>query len=447
MTVYSLAVRTRRAFLRPLALAIAVVVLLGAFLTNENVSGLRDDQMRQEARFLLLLASHEAEEGDAVGDIEASDPLSAAEAGAEGREFRVWSARGEIARSAAMPDFGPGRLPGFRDEVADGRHWRVYVLTRGSNGNGIGIEVAEPRATRWKIVAGIVLSLAVPLALLSAAVIFIGSRAVKRALLPLERLSSDLDRRHGDDFSLVDGDDVPREVRPLLVALNRLFDRLGQTLEREREFSDNAAHELRTPLAALRARSQVVERKLRANPELALDLRRFIEAVDRAAGVIDRLLAFSRLSPQDGFAPFDLTAAIADVTREVAPLGLAKAIGIEVEIAPDLRFTGNETGIRHAARNMLENAFKFTPSGGRVIVSLASAGDDIVIAVADTGPGIAAGEENRIFERFRRGRDPQAGSGLGLALVERVARLHGGQAEATRLEPHGLKVSLRLPRR
>lgn len=445
MTAYSLKVRTRRAFLRPLALAIAVVVLLGTFLTYENVSGLRDQQMRQDARFLLLLASHEAEEGDAVGDIEAPDPLTTAEAGAEGREFRVWSARGEITRSTAMPDFGPGRPPGFRDEVADGRRWRVYVLTRGSN--GIGIELAETHATRWKIVAGIVLSLAVPLALLSAAVIFIGSRAVKRALLPLERLSSDLDRRDGDDFSLVAGDDLPQEVRPLLVALNRLFDRLGQTLEREREFSDNAAHELRTPLAALKARSQVVERKLRANPELAVDLRRFIESVDRAAGVIDRLLAFSRLSPQEGFAPFDLTAAIGDVTREVAPLGLAKAIGIEVEIAPDLRFTGNETGIRHAARNMLENAFKFTPSGGRVTVSLASAGDDIVIAVADTGPGIGAGEESRIFERFHRGQDPQAGSGLGLALVERVARLHGGQATATRLEPHGLKVSLRLPRR
>ncbi|MCW0180442.1 MAG: ATP-binding protein [Zavarzinia sp.] len=445
MTAYSLKVRTRRAFLRPLALAIAVVVLLGAFLTNENVSGLRDDQMRQDARFLLLLASHEAEEGDAVGDIEASDPLSPARGGAEGRQFRVWSARGEITRSAAMPDFGAPGAAGFRDEVADGQRWRVYVLVPETG--GIGIELAEAYATRWRIVAGIVLSLAVPLALLSAAVIFIGSRAVKRALLPIERLSSELDQRDGDDFTLVTADALPLEVQPLLVALNRLFDRLGQTLEREREFSDNAAHELRTPLAALKARSQVVERKLRANPELALDLRRFIEAVDRAAGVIDRLLAFSRLSPQDGFAPFDLSSVVEDVAREMAPLALAKAIEIEVAIAPGLGFTGNETGIRHATRNMLENAFKFTPSGGRVTVSLDLVGDEVVIAVADTGPGIGAGEERRIFERFHRGQDPQAGSGLGLALVERVARLHLGQAEATRLAPHGLKVCLRLPRR
>lgn len=443
MTEYSLKARTRRGFLLPLALAVLVVVGLSAVLSYDSVSAMRDEQMLQDARFVLLLASHEAGEGDDLGPVERWDNSLSIQGTGEGRQFQVWSAQGEITRSNGMPRFAARHPPGFHDDYAAGRKWRVYVLEREANGSGV--ELAEPYAARWEIVSIIVLSLALPLILLSGAVVAIGNFEVRRALRPLERLSEELDRRDGRDFSLVDGKDIPQEVRPLLVALNRLFDRLGQAFLREREFSDNAAHELRTPLAALKTKAQVVERKLRTQPELSGDLSQLVQAVDRTARVIDQLLAFSRLGALETPALLDLSATVEAVARDLAPAILAKGIDFEVDIAPAVTLPGSETGFRHAVRNILDNALKFTPAGGQITLALRRGPGTVDISVADTGPGIPAGDEARIFERFVRGEGPAAGSGLGLALVARVASHHGGTAKAERLDPNGLRVTLSVP--
>lgn len=444
MRYYSLRARTRRAFRLPLVLAVLVVVVVGAVVSYASISVQRDEQMRQNANVLLLLASHEAMEGDSVGEVEAPGPIFPLHV-VEGRsEFRIWSVDGELTRSAGMPKVERLRPAGFHDLMVDGRRWRIHVAERAEP--PISVELAEPYDRRLLMTAEMVLTLAVPTALLALAVMLIGSREVKRALQPLEALSAQLDRRHADDLTLVTDAELPSEVAPMVDALNRLFARLAAAFDREREFSDNAAHELRTPLAALKARAQLVERRLRADPEYAEDLAQLVAAVDRAAGIIDRLLEIARLSsPDEVFVPFDLSRAVEEVARDEAPTAIARGISFGAEIEPGVDLVGNEAAMRVAVRNVLENAAKFAPAGGAISIRLARCGDGASIEVLDDGPGIPEGEEQRMFERFRRGRTAASGSGLGLAIVDKVARMHGGTAEARRRQPTGLSVRITLP--
>lgn len=446
---YSLRRRTLNAFLLPLVVAALFVTLAAGAFAYRDVSAQRDEHMRQTAGLLLLLGSHEASERDGLGDVEGNSPMLPDRIEGSAAEFRIWSDVGMVTQSSGMPSFPRFKGSGYHFIRVDGIAWRVLSAQRPGTRTGesaIMVELAEPMLVRNKQAARLVFSLAIPMVLLVLAVAVIGSQQVNRAMLPVLRLSDQLDRRDAADLSLVDDAALPRELAPLAEALNSLFLRLREAFEREREFSDNAAHELRTPVAALKARAQLLERKLAANPEAAADVAQFIQAVDRTAYVIDRLLEFARLtSPATALAEFDLSAAIEDEARMLAPMALAKPLSLDVDIAPGCRLHGAEDALRLAFRNILLNAIKFTPSDGRIALQLAHGPQGWKLSLADDGPGIEAGEENHIFERFWRGKTAHPGSGLGLALVRRVAEMHGGRAYARRIEPNGLEVVITLP--
>lgn len=446
---YSLRRRTLNAFLLPLIVAAVAVTLAACLFAYRDVSAQRDEHMRQTAGLLLLLGRHEAAERDGLGDVEGNSPMLPDRIEGSEAEFRIWSDIGVVTQSSGMPSLPRRTPPGFHTMKIDGIAWRILATSRGgapSSDSAITVELAEPVLLReWQAVR-LVLSLAIPLALLVIAVAVISSQQVGKAMQPLQDLSAQLDRRDAADLSLVGYSALPWELAPLVKALNGLFLRLRDAFEREREFSDNAAHELRTPVAALKTRAQLLERKLAANPEAASDVSQFIQAVDRTAYVIDRLLEFARMTgPSAALSEFDLSSAIEDEARMLAPMALAKPLSLEVDITPGFRLRGAEDALRLAFRNLFLNAIKFTPPEGRIALRLAHAKEGWTLSLTDNGPGIEPGDEERMFERFWRGNTAHPGSGLGLALVRRVAEMHGGRAFARRVEPEGLTVGFTLP--
>lgn len=442
MKSYSLHRRALQAFAVPLAVAVAVTAVIAWALVFSTISAIEDTRMQQSAQLLALLAKHEAAERDALDEL--SDNVQRLPGGMPDArtEFRIWSDSGLVTQSPSMPSIARQTESGFHT-VRAGRAWRVYVLNR--DNPTASVELAEPSDVRVAMTAEVILALCIPMALLGLAVAGIGSLLVLKALKPVNALSADLDAREAADIRPVAVAELPGEVAPLVEALNSLFARLRDAFEREREFSDNAAHELRTPLAGLKLRAQLVAERMRDNPDLVEDLDRLSEAVDRTAAVIDQLLTFARVSGRAEGVRIDLSELVADVARGQAPMIIARDIDFSADIAPGLAVYGNAGTLRIAIGNLIENAAKFTPAGGKMSVRVTGAHDGVTVSVCDDGPGIAEGEEEHIFQRFWRGDRTGSGSGLGLAIVDKVIRTHGGHVQARRLAPHGLDIGFVLP--
>lgn len=222
---------------------------------------------------------------------------------------------------------------------------------------------------------------------------------------------------------------VPEEVAPLAQALNDLFARLQQAFEGERRFTADAAHELRTPLAALKIQAQVA---LRANNvvERNTALENVLRGVDRATRLVEQLLTLARVDPETitlGFKPVELQGLAASVMRDLEPLAHAKHIEMALEVSSACNVFGDDAQLGLLLRNLIDNAIRYTPAGGRVLVVLQSIGG-VSIEVCDTGPGIAAAERDQVLQRFYRiSGSGEEGSGLGLSIVRRIAELHGAQ--------------------
>jgi two-component system OmpR family sensor kinase len=267
-------------------------------------------------------------------------------------------------------------------------------------------------------------------------------------LRPLDRVASALRRRRPDALDPLPADDLPQEVRPLAEALNELLGRLDHAFAAQRQFVGDAAHELRTPLTALQLQLQNLERapdeagRAAATEALRAGLR-------RASRLVEQLLAMARLDPEAprSEAPVDLLTLVRSVLAEAAPLADAKDVDLGLAFAAEATLPGEQEALRLMLRNLVDNAVRYTPQGGRVDVSLRVAGGAAQIEVADTGPGIPAGERERVFDRFYRlpGGDAQ-GSGLGLAIARRVVQRHDGSIALDEGEGGaGLRATVSLP--
>lgn len=449
MKIYSLRERTLRAFIVPLVVSSLVIMLIAGVITFLEISAQHDDEMTKAASLLMLLGQHEANEQDSLEHAEGSTPMFPQQIRGSFAEYRISSSSGVVAKSEGMPNPPLIASPGFHNIDINGKAWRVVTLTKPSPMSDLGpitVEVAEPLSVRHEQTGRLLLSLSLPVALLVAAVGLIGSRQIGKAIRPISALSDDVDNRDANDLRQITSDEIPSELAPLTQALNRLLLRLGRAIEREREFAENAAHELRTPVAALKARAQILESKLDASSDAKEDLEQLILSVDRAGNVVDRLLELARLSA-DQLHPteFDLSSVIEDEARIIAPSILGRGLAFVADIKPGVRLAGIEEVLRVAVRNLLINAAKFTPHGGTITLDLHEAADHIKLSVSDNGPGIAPGQEDLLFERFWRGSGKAAGSGLGLALVQRAAVIHKGTVTAENTSPHGLAVSIKLP--
>ena len=288
---------------------------------------------------------------------------------------------------------GPLRVAVGRDEPADELYsqWVISTMLR---------EVLP--------VVGPVLLLAIGIALYT----------LTKALSPVARAAEQANRITVDTTGQRLDTAVPAEVRPLVVAVNRALERLDAGFDEQRRFTANAAHELRTPLALLRARLDNM-----ADTEAADAIRPDLERMTR---LIEQLLAVSRLDSHMPMAKaeVDLVDVAGDIAARLAPLAVAQDKQLSLT-APDhaVRIVGNAEALGAAVRNLVENALRFAPAGSTVEIVVA---DGPRLEVHDAGPGIPPDDRAHLFERFWRGRDRRGGAGLGLAIVAEVAAQHGG---------------------
>ena len=331
---------------------------------------------------------------------------------------------------------------GFRNVMFQGKQWRLFYLRDPKNDTYV--VVGQRLKTRDRLVGRLVLGQMMPWLMALPVLLVLMWLAVRRSLLPLDRLVRDLRERAPDNLKPIEAP-VPAEVGPLVVALNRLFARLDTTLTNERRFTADAAHELRTPLAALRVQAEVA---MLASDDTARRkaLVQVMTGIDRAPRLVEQLLTLARL---DHLAaadrrPADLVAVARRVIERSADAADNRAITLIPPSGTAIwPLAGDEGLLDILLRNLIDNAIRYTPPGGEVWVEC----DPSSLSVCDNGPGVAPEWLSRMKERFARPEgQKQTGSGLGLSIAERIAMLHGLTLSLDNREGGGFVARLsRLP--
>jgi signal transduction histidine kinase len=438
-----------RARLLALLLSLAAVLFAASAWMNwrahhDASDRLFDESLRGSASLLLQLAEHEmAEHGQVLG----LELLKAeTQPGSAGLRFQIWTPdmqSGARAGGAAPASLLPFDMDGFGWSQVDGSRWRSYSTW--NREHTLQIQIArEPslhaaldRLALWRMAGGALLLLVVAAVLIW--------WIIDATLQPLQRTAASVGERSEQDLREVDAAGAPREVRPLVDALNRLLKRIRMALQTERRFTADAAHELRTPLAAIRANAQVLV-GARDQAEREATARDLLASVDRSTRLVEQLLALARADQplhDDKLREVD----IADVAREQLAVHRTRAEQRGIKLQAEL-----QTGATRAdpallsvmVRNLLDNALRYTPPGGHVTIATGADANGPVLTVEDDGPGIPEAERERVFERFHRLQGQRAsGSGLGLSIVRRVADVHGARvAIAAGSGDRGTRVSV-----
>lgn len=272
--------------------------------------------------------------------------------------------------------------------------------------------------------------------------------ATWRGLRPLDELAAELGRRAPEHLDPVEPAAAPREIRPLLDALNTLFGRVGQALDNERRFTADAAHELRTPLAAIAAQAKVAVRA-RDAAERDHALAQLTTSARRASHLVEQLLTLARLDPAAELprGALRLDTLAAEVCADHGAAALEKEIALELDAPAPVVVSGNAGMLRILLRNLIDNAVRYTPSGGKVGVGVTATFGAVLLTVSDSGPGIPADQRANALRRLHRlaGQEIE-GSGLGLSIVARIAELHHARLElADGSGRSGLCVRLMFP--
>jgi two-component system sensor histidine kinase TctE len=301
--------------------------------------------------------------------------------------------------------------------------------------------IGETGFKRAAAIREAVLYVAAPQLALTAGLAVLIWFGIGRGLHPLQDLKRRLKERSAADLHPIDIGHVPGEIRAVIEELNRLLERLGSSLRQQSAFIGDAAHQLRTPLAALKASAEYLQR-LRGAPDSGHNLDRVVETADRCIRVVNQLLALAQAdAAQTGgvdLQEFDAVTMCEEVVAANVDAALAGSIDLGLEAgSPRCMVRSDPTLLREALRNLVDNAIRYTPPGGIVTVRVAPHDSTLRIAVTDNGPGIPPVDRSRIFERFQRGDDAgRPGSGLGLPIARMCARALDGDVSYFE-PPHG----------
>ena len=378
---------------------------------------------------------------------------------------QIWGQDGtQIFRStrSALP---PRAVLGFSDVEAHGNRYRVYTLQTALQT----VQIAQDLDARSARARALAVRAVLPFVFLTPLLMLAVWWVISRSLAPIERTRRQVAGRRADDLSPLAAEGLPDEVRPLVDELNLLFSRVRGAFEAQKHFVADAAHELRSPLTALKLQAQALRRNGGTPAEHEAGIARLNQGIDRAIRLVEQLLVLAREEAGEtagatgtgqaaAAAPVDLQDVIKLAVADVLPHAVHKQIDLGMVAGPALprppQVTGQAEALRVLLRNLLDNAVKYTPAGGRVDVSLAPQDGETVLAVEDSGPGIDEQDRERVFDRFFRaaqegdGADaaPPTGSGLGLAIVKAIAGRHGATLELVRSERlGGLRVEVRFP--
>ncbi|SAL62143.1 ATP-binding protein [Caballeronia telluris] len=367
----------------------------------------------------------------------------------EGVVIQIWNRNGVLMYySHPRVPLAPHAELGFSTEMTVRGEWRVYSAIVGDNV----VQLAQPLSIRNRLAAGVAWRTLWPLVLLLP---FLGLAVwliVGRGLAPLQRVTRALDTRHPEALEPLPDTRLPQEVQPVVHALNALLSRLATALDTQKAFVADAAHELRTPLAAVQIQAQLVARAQDdgARKEALADLQ---AGIARATRLAEQLLALARAEPDSktSMQDVDLHALVDECVGASVLLAQERGVDLGIETSEAATVTGNRDALRVMLNNLIDNATKYTPRGGRVDVSLKVEEGRPVVRIADSGPGIPADERERVFDRFyrvgegaSRTRTDVAGSGLGLAIVKRIADQNGARVVLGESAAGGLLVTVRF---
>ena len=315
--------------------------------------------------------------------------------------------------------------PGFDFANFDGYRWRTY--TRHDNSSNHWIIVAERTDLRFVLAENVVLESIVPILLGIPLIGLLIWVIVSHGLKPLQLLSNELRNKHITDLSPLKYDHSKNELNQVVQSLNGFIQRLDQALDREKRFSADAAHELRTPISALKIQLHNLQHELNGESEAFLALQ---DGVDRMQHLIEQLLSLYRTTPDqfaENCAAIDLYSLTQNVIAQNYSLFEEKNQSLELEGASAM-ILGEKFALETMITNLLSNASKYSPKGGDVLVKIESTGNEVCLLVEDNGSGIPDAEKERIFERFFRSSQNDEtmipGCGLGLTIVKHVVDLH-----------------------
>lgn len=377
-------------------------------------------------------------------------PNSAFNADRDSEDFfvQMWSASGApIFQSAAHRRLRQPGPAGFSYiESLDHRTYRLFVIDTPQQV----IQVAQDMAARRDMARRLAIHTVAPVALMAPLLMLVVWWVVSRSLAPVANVRHQVAARKADDLHPVNDQGLPDEVRPLIQELNLLFDRVRQAFDAQQCFVADAAHELRSPLAALKIQLQGLQR---APSDAARDvaIKRLAAGIDRAGHLVDQLLVLARqqvdASAQPGLQRVALDQIGLLALADAMPAAQARGIDLGVHRADSVELRGDAEALRTLVRNLLDNAIKYTPGGGTVDLSIQAGPVGLVLAVEDNGPGIAPRDRARVLDRFYRlSGSGVEGSGLGLAIVKAIAERHGAHVsldDSPRLR--GLRVQVHFP--
>jgi two-component system, OmpR family, sensor histidine kinase QseC len=435
---------------RLIALCIAALLVIGTVTgivsyndAQEELGELLDAHLAQTASLLSVQHAEEIRELDT----ESLPPMHRL---ARSVSFQIWRHGNTLTLRSANAPTAPlgGSIEGFSDQNVNGEHWRVFSVWDREHENLI--HVAEKNRARSHLLGEVALHLLTPLGLALPMLALLLWLAVGAGLRPLARITRAVARRAPDRLDAIDLHGAPREVRPLVEQLNLLFARIATSLEQTRRFTADAAHELRTPLAAIHAQAQVAA----ASPtsrDRTHALQQVLQACDQAGRLIGQLLTLARLdanivSTQDSIA---LREQLAECMANQISHSLAKRIELVLEEGAAPLITGQAGLLQILWRNLLDNAIRYSPEDSEISVTLRSDAEHAYVEIADHGPGISPEEREQVFERFHRILGSgQSGSGLGLSIAARIVEIHHGNISLkAREEGPGLCVCTCLPLR
>ena len=431
---------------------VLVIVLAGAityFTSQDEISEVYDSQIITSAQQLWVLTRNDDDLKDLsiTGKDSHLSPTDqdALEDYGRWRSFQVWRNGYLVMQSDNGPKTpGPGTLPGFKMVRADGQAWRVFTFVVPKD--GIVVQVGEMLRAREVISRRIVMGVILPLCLALPLVLLAIWLGIRWGLRDLRHFATVVHARSPNDLSRVGSEATPAEIAPVAEAIDQLLAKLERSLAQERLFTDNAAHELRTPLAALGLQAEVI-RNARTAREREPMLNEMSKGVQRVSRLLDQLLTLARVSHTAvDLTPVNLYQAAGDAIRDAYPKAQAKMIDLSLDGNEIAVITSNRALLSILIGNILDNAIKYSPVGSAVEVAIVAQGEIITLIVRDHGPGIPEAERDKVFARFYRlkGR-VESGSGLGLSIVRSLSELLGG--EVTLFTPDdnlGLGVTVRF---
>ena len=307
------------------------------------------------------------------------------------------------------------------------------------------VQVAKSLTVQQHLTNQLIADMLAPLLLLGALLSVLVYGGISRGLKPLTRLQAQLGNRRSSTLSPIELTQAPQEVHALATAVNQLLSAVRRSLGQEKRFLNDAAHQLRTPLAGLISQTELALTE--TDPQaLRSRLGKVLSGAQRSAHLVHQLLSLARNEVEVKLQPLDVAALARDVARDCTPRAVKSNIDLGFEGADHLLVAGEALLLREALNNLIDNALTYAGPGSEVTLSARTSEDQVVLEVRDNGAGLSAHDLPHAFERFWRASDLPGGCGLGLAIVQEIAQRHGGSAVVLAAVPRGLRVQLLLPR-